>query len=84
MFPAVFLLYFSIFSPLPLIGRNNPLDFAFDKLLGINKHKNKNKIKTCGEVYADSAYTNKKNDEKLSQQNNKVLHRAYRNTDSWQ
>jgi IS5 family transposase len=25
----------------------------FDKLLGINKHKNKNKIKTCGEVYAD-------------------------------
>jgi IS5 family transposase len=26
----------------------------FDKLLGINKHKNK--IKTCGEVYADSAY----------------------------
>jgi hypothetical protein len=36
----------------------------------------KNKIKTCGEVYADSAYTNKKNDEKLGQQNNKVLHRA--------
>jgi IS5 family transposase len=35
----------------------------FDKLLGINKHKNK--IKTCGEVYADSAYANKKNDEKL-------------------
>jgi hypothetical protein len=33
----------------------------FDKLLGINKHKNKNKIKTCGEVYADSAYANKKN-----------------------
>jgi IS5 family transposase len=28
----------------------------FDKLLGINKHKNKNKIKTCGEVYADSAF----------------------------
>jgi hypothetical protein len=52
----------------------------FDKLLGINKHKNKNKIKTCGEVYADSAYANKKNDEKLGQQNNKVLHRAYRNT----
>jgi glucose-6-phosphate 1-dehydrogenase len=22
----------------------------FDKLLGINKHKHKNKIKTCGEV----------------------------------
>jgi hypothetical protein len=41
-----------------------------DKLLGINKHKNKNKIKTCGEVYADSAYANKKNDEKLGQQNN--------------
>jgi IS5 family transposase len=37
----------------------------FDKLLGINKHKHKNKIKTCGEVYADSAYANKKNDEKL-------------------
>jgi hypothetical protein len=36
---------------------------------GINKHKNKNKIKTCGEVYADSAYANKKNDEKLGQQN---------------
>jgi hypothetical protein len=29
-------------------------------VLGINKHKNK--IKTCGEVYADSAYANKKND----------------------
>jgi hypothetical protein len=27
VFPAVFLLYFSIFSPFPLIGRNNPLDF---------------------------------------------------------
>jgi hypothetical protein len=40
----------------------------------------KSKIKTCGEVYADSAYANKKNDEKLGQQNNKVLHRAYRNT----
>jgi IS5 family transposase len=50
----------------------------FYKLLGINKHKNK--IKTCGEVYADSAYANKKNDEKLGKQNNKVLHRAYRNT----
>jgi IS5 family transposase len=50
----------------------------FDKLLDINKHKSK--IKTCGEVYADSAYANKKNDEKLGQQNNKVLHRAYRNT----
>jgi predicted nucleic acid-binding protein len=34
----------------------------FDKLLGINKHKHKNKIKTYGEVYADSAYANKKND----------------------
>jgi IS5 family transposase len=44
----------------------------FDKLLGINKHKNK--IKTYGEVYADSAYANKKNDEKLDKQNNKVLH----------
>ncbi len=50
----------------------------FDKLLGINKHKNK--IKTYGEVYADSAYANKKNDEKLDKQNNKVLHRTYRNT----
>ena len=39
----------------------------FDKLLDINKHKSK--IKTCGEVYADSAYANKKNDEKLGQQN---------------
>ena len=47
-------------------------------MLDINKHKNK--IKTCGEVYADSAYANKKNDEKLGQQNNKVLHRDYRNT----
>jgi hypothetical protein len=27
--------------------------------------------------YADSAYANKKNDEKLGKQNNKVLHRAY-------
>jgi hypothetical protein len=44
-------------------------------------HGNKlRKIKTCSEVYADSAYANKKNDEKLGQQNNKVLHRAYRNT----
>jgi hypothetical protein len=42
-------------------------------LLGINKHKNK--IKTYGEVYADSAYANKKNDEKLGKQNNKVLDR---------
>ncbi len=41
-------------------------------MLGINKHKNK--IKTYGEVYADSAYANKKNDEKLDKQNNKVLH----------
>jgi IS5 family transposase len=40
-------------------------DKEFDKLLGINRHKHKNKIKTCGEVYADSAYANKKNDEKL-------------------
>jgi IS5 family transposase len=43
----------------------------FDKLLDINKHKSK--IKTCGEVYADSAYANKKNDEKLGQQNNLPL-----------
>jgi IS5 family transposase len=31
------------------------------------------------EVYADSAYANKKNNEKIGKQNNKVLHRAYRN-----
>ncbi len=41
--------------------------------------KTKDKLKTCGQVYADSAYANKKNDEKLGKQNNKVLHRAYRN-----
>jgi hypothetical protein len=40
----------------------------------------KDKLKTCGEVYADSAYANKKNDKKLGKKNNKVLHRAYRNT----
>jgi hypothetical protein len=38
------------------------------------------KIPYLPEVYADSAYANKKNDEKLGKQNNKVLHRAYRNT----
>ncbi len=32
-----------------------------------------------GKFYADSAYTNKKNDEKLGKKNNKVLHRTYRN-----
>jgi IS5 family transposase len=49
----------------------------FDKLL--DTYKTKDKIKTCGEVYADSAYANKKNNEKIGKQNNKVLHRAYRN-----
>ncbi|NYT27581.1 MAG: hypothetical protein H0A76_06600 [Candidatus Thiodubiliella endoseptemdiera] len=38
------------------------------------------KTKTCGQVFADSAYANKRNDKKLGKQNNKVLHRAYRNT----
>ena len=49
----------------------------FDKLLNINHSKDK--LKTCGEVDADSAYANKTNDTKLGKQNNKVLHRAYRN-----
>jgi IS5 family transposase len=49
----------------------------FDKLLDIEKTKDK--LRTCNEVYADSAYANKKNDKKLGKQNNKVLHRAYRN-----
>ena len=44
-----------------------------DKLLDIGT------TKTCGQVYVDSAYANKKNDKKLGKQNNKVLHRAYRN-----
>jgi IS5 family transposase len=34
----------------------------FDKLL--DTYKTKDKIKTCEEVYADSAYANKKNNEK--------------------
>ena len=46
----------------------------FDKLLDVSK------TKTCGQVFADSAYANKRNDKKLGKQNNKVLHRAYRNT----
>ena len=49
----------------------------FDKLLDCEKTKDK--LKIGGQVYADSAYANKKNDEKLGKQNNKVLHRAYRN-----
>ncbi len=49
----------------------------FEKLLAIKTTKEN--IKTLGEVYADSAYANKKNDKKLGKQNNKVLHRAYRN-----
>ncbi len=36
-------------------------------------------VKTHGQVYADSAYANQENDQKLGRQNNKVLHRAYRN-----
>lgn len=48
-----------------------------DKLLDASKTKAK--TKTCGKVYADSAYANQKNDQKLGQQNNKFLHRAYRN-----
>ena len=36
-------------------------------------------VKTHGQVYADSAYANQENDRKLGRQNNKVLHRAYRN-----
>ena len=35
--------------------------------------------KSVGRVYADSAYANGKNDEKLGAENNKILHRAYRN-----
>jgi IS5 family transposase len=50
----------------------------FDKLLDCGRAKDK--LKTCGEVYADSAYANKTNDKKLGKKNNKVLHRAYRNT----
>ncbi len=45
----------------------------FDKLLDIST------TKTYGQVFADSAYANKQNDKKLGKQNNKVLHRAYRN-----
>jgi IS5 family transposase len=50
----------------------------FDKLLDVEKTEYR--LKTCGQIYADSAYANKKNNEKLGKQNNKVLHRAYRNT----
>jgi IS5 family transposase len=50
----------------------------FDKLPDCGRAKDK--LKTCGEVYADSAYANKTNDRKLGKKNNKVLHRAYRNT----
>ncbi len=35
--------------------------------------------KAHGQVFADSAYANKKNDERLGKHNNKILHRAYRN-----
>ena len=56
-----------------------------DALLGIDinhsnaNNTNKDSIKTPGQVYADSAYANKLNDKKLGKQNNKILHRAYRN-----
>jgi IS5 family transposase len=50
----------------------------FDKLLDCGRDKDK--LKTCGEVYADSTYANKTNDKKLGKQNIKVLHRDYRNT----
>jgi IS5 family transposase len=53
-----------------------------DELLNIGNIKDpskEDKTKTVGEVYADSAYANKLNDIKLGKQNNKVLHRAYRN-----
>ena len=49
-----------------------------DRLLAVENSNNK--LKTCAEVYADSAHTNKKNDKKFGKQNNKILHRAYRNT----
>ena len=45
----------------------------------INWSETKDKLKTVGEVYADSAYANKLNGKKLGKQNNKILHRAYRN-----
>ena len=46
-------------------------DFGeFEHLLG-DRH---------GQVYADSAYANKDNDQKLGKENNRILHRAYRNT----
>jgi len=51
----------------------------FDELLGIDKNKANKRTKIPGQVYADSAYTNKLNDKKLGKQNNKILHRAYRN-----
>ena len=35
--------------------------------------------KSVRKVYADSAYANGKNEEKLGAENNKILHRAYRN-----
>ena len=46
-------------------------DFGeFDNLLG----------GMSGQVYADSAYANKNNDQKLGKANNRILHQAYRNT----
>jgi IS5 family transposase len=53
----------------------------FDELLGVNQKQSAGKdlIKTPSEVYADSAYANKLNDKKFGKQNNKILHRAYRN-----
>ncbi|KAF3982946.1 MAG: transposase [Methylococcales symbiont of Hymedesmia sp. n. MRB-2018] len=49
-------------------------------LSSLDIKKTKNKLKICEQVYADSAYANKQNDKKLGKQNNKILHRAYRNT----
>ena len=42
----------------------------FDHLLGDRRRQ----------VYADSAYANKDNDQKLGKASNRILHRAYRNT----
>ena len=50
-----------------------------NKLVKTYKGKNQSATKDCGEVYVDGAYADKDNDEKLGKQNNKVLHRAYRN-----
>jgi hypothetical protein len=61
-------IYVLVESLLPVIGQSTTIQQAHKYMTDnrpqwFNKHKNK--IKTCGEVYADSAYANKKNDEKL-------------------